>query len=42
MRKEYKMSVFVEIVWAVVVWVLLKLVVALILGLYAYYLQEHE
>ena len=42
MRKEYKMSVFVEIILAVVVWLLLNLVVAFILALIAYNLQEQE
>lgn len=40
MRKKYKMSVFVEIILAVVVWLLLNLVVAFILALIAYNLQE--
>ena len=42
MRKECKMSVFVEIILAVVVWLLLNLVVAFILALIAYNLQEQE
>lgn len=42
MRKVCKMSVFVEIILAIVVWVLLNLVVALILALIAYNLQEQE
>lgn len=42
MRKVYKMSVFVEIILAVVVWLLLNLVVAFILALIAYNLQEQE
>ena len=42
MRKVCKMSVFIEIILAIVVWVLLKLVVALILALIAYNLQEQE
>lgn len=36
------MSVFVEIILAVVVWLLLNLVVAFILALIAYNLQEQE
>nr|DAQ19860.1 MAG TPA: hypothetical protein [Inoviridae sp.] len=36
------MSVFIEIILIFVVWVLLKLVVALILALIAYNLQEQE
>ena len=36
------MSVFVEIILAIVVWVLLKVVVVLILALIAYNLQEQE
>lgn len=39
-RKECKMSVFVEIILSVVVWLLLNLVVAFILALIAYNLQE--
>ena len=42
MRKVYNMSVFVEIILAVVVWLLLNLVVAFILALIAYNLQEQE
>ena len=42
MIKECKMSVFVEIILAVVVWLLLNLVVAFILALIAYNLQEQE
>lgn len=42
MRKVCKMSVFVEIILAVVVWLLLNLVVAFILALIAYNLQEQE
>lgn len=42
MRKVCKMSVFIEIILTLVVWVLLKLVVALILALIAYNLQEQE
>ncbi len=42
MRKVCKMSVFIKIILAIVVWVLLKLVVALILVLIAYNLQEQE
>lgn len=42
MRKECKMSVFVEIILSVVVWLLLNLVVAFILALIAYNLQEQE
>lgn len=42
MRKECKMSVFVEIILFVVVWLLLNLVVAFILALIAYNLQEQE
>lgn len=41
-RKVCNMSEFVEIILAVVVWVLLKLVAALMLALYAYYLQKQE
>lgn len=42
MRKVCKMSVFIEIILAIVVWVLLKLVVALMLALIVYNLQEQE
>lgn len=42
MRKVCKMSVFIEIILAVVVWLLLNLVVAFILALIAYNLQEQE
>ena len=42
MRKVCKMSVFIEIILAFVIWVLLNFVVALILALIAYNLQEQE
>lgn len=42
MRKVCKMSVFIEIILSFVVWVLLKIVVALILALITYNLQEQE
>ena len=42
MRKECKMSVVVEIILSGVVWLLLNLVVAFILALIAYNLQEQE
>lgn len=42
MRKVCNMCVFVEIILAVVVWLLLNLVVAFILALIAYNLQEQE
>ena len=42
MRKVCKMSAFIEIILAVVVWLLLNLVVAFILALIAYNLQEQE
>lgn len=42
MRKVCNMSVFVEVILAVVVWLLLNLVVAFILALIAYNLQEQE
>lgn len=40
MKKEYKMSVFVEIMLTVALWVLFKLVVVLILVLITHDLQE--
>lgn len=41
-RKVCNMSVFVEIILAVVVWLLLNFVVAFILALIAYNLQEQK
>lgn len=41
-EKGCKMNVFIEIILVVVVWLLLNLVVAFILALIAYNLQEQE